>query len=200
MILEPSPPPPPLVRHALARLHAARGGNPADLAELGDLGELARPWDPATCSDALRHQLWAWCDAVAVWINRSYAWRPAQLIPACWPAHPHLAAELPVLACLRVAADQALTPDPLEEWHRTTLPLFLDRLADRLGESGCRTGTHIDWPAAARDAVYRSDHATAERARILRADTHPGSASADDAGTSPVWQRMNPDQRPEGTA
>jgi hypothetical protein len=188
MIVDPAPPPPPLVRHALDRLAAARRGDPADLVTLG---ELARPWDPATCGPPLRTQIWAWCELFAAWINRTYGWRPTQLIPACWPHHPHVAAELPVLACLRVAAEDALSPDPLDEWHRNTLPLFFDRLADRVGDATCRTGTHTAWPAAARDATYHSEVLTADRAARLAADTNPDAADPRTAPITPLWQRLN---------
>jgi hypothetical protein len=173
LIIEPAPAPPPLVAHALARLSAAPCSDPGELAALGDQSELARPWDPATCGELLRQQIWEWCDQFAAWVNRGYAWRPVHMIPACWPRHPHIAAELPMLACLRLAADAALTPDALEAWHRVTLPAFLDRLAERLGDSGCRNGQHHEWPAAARYAAYRGETVTASRASWLHAETAP---------------------------
>lgn len=195
MILDPAPPPPPLVRYALDRLAAARRGDPSDLATLGDLTELARPWDPAACGRGLRTQIWDWCEAFADWINRTYAWRPTHLIPACWPHHPHIAAELPVLACLRVAAEDALTVDDLEEWHRSSLPLFLERLADRVGEATCRGGAHTPWPAAARTTAYHHEDAVADRAARVAADTDPDAAGPPTA-PAPLWQWMNDSRRP----
>lgn len=168
-LIEAFPPPPPLVAHTLTRLRVVRNGDPA---ALGPLDDLARPWEPATCSPRLREQLWWWCDEVAAWLNNDYAWRPGQLIPACWPAHPHLAHELPVLACLRVDAEAAITPEPLDAWHREALPQFVDRMSARLGESGCRTGSHTDWPAAARHDAYFSEAALAARQRAFHIDTH----------------------------
>jgi hypothetical protein len=166
------PAPPSQVRQALSTLAVLRGGDADAIAELGDIADLPRPWDPATCPGTLRQQVWLWCDDVAGWINRQYSWRPASLIPACWPRHPHIAGELPVLACLRDAAG-GTGPELLEEWHQRTLPLFLDRLATRLGESTCRTGKHQDWPAAGRHDSYTNQEASTERHDLFHADTHP---------------------------
>jgi hypothetical protein len=94
--------------------------------------------------------IWSWCDDVVAWINHEYAWRPAQMIPGCWRSHPHIARELPVLAVLRWTAENAAGPELVEEWNRYALPLFCDRMAQRLGESTCRTGKHQDWPAQSR--------------------------------------------------
>ena len=54
---------------------------------------------PASCDDELRIHLWRWSDQVAAWIDRDCVWRPTGMIPGCWPRHPHLANELPALAC-----------------------------------------------------------------------------------------------------
>jgi hypothetical protein len=93
------------------------------------------------------------------------------MIPGCWPEHPHLAQEIPVLACQRAAAEAAYTPDLLEEWHRYTLTTFLDRAVSRLGESSCRTGKHIDWPAGPRFDAHTSDEARTDRYRRFATDT-----------------------------
>lgn len=166
------PEPPALVRHALNQLRVVRSGDADAIAELGDLDDLAHPWEPAGCTAKLRQQLWLWCDDVAAWVNREYAWRTTHLIPDCWPRHPHIANELPVLACLRVLALDALTPDLLEEWHRHTLPLFVERFSVRLGES-CRTGKHVDWPAAPRYEAAHSHDAVAARQELFHLDTNP---------------------------
>jgi hypothetical protein len=171
VIVSPFPAPPPQVRHALNTLAVLRTGDKDAIAELGDIADLPRPWDPASCHNELRHHLWLWCDDVATWVNREYVWRSTSLIPSCWDLHPHIAREIPVLACLRVAADDALTPDMVEEWHRHTLPLFLDRLAARLGESSCRSGKHADWPAAGRYDAFTSRPATIERKNRFHIDT-----------------------------
>lgn len=173
MIIAAFPPPPELVAHQLDRLRALHAGDPAAVAALRPGEDLARPWDPATCKPQLRAAVWWWCDDVVAWLNHDYAWRPVHLIPACWTAHPHIAHELPVLACLRVEAEAATHPEQLETWHRDTLPQFLDRMSARLGESGCRTGTHTDWPAAARHDTYHREDAIADRQHAVYEDTHP---------------------------
>ncbi len=131
--------------------------------------DLPRPWDPATCPTRLRADVWSWCEHVAAWLNHEYCWRPDTMIPACWPAHPHIARELAALAVLRFTADRSRSPEPIEEWHRTIYPMFCQRMTDRLGESTCRTGKHTDWPAAARHATYLDTHTT--RADAIAADT-----------------------------
>jgi hypothetical protein len=37
------------------------------------------------------------------------------MIPACWPRHPHIGRELPVLAVLRWTAENAAGPELVEE-------------------------------------------------------------------------------------
>lgn len=64
MIIAPFPPAPELVAHALDQLRALHLGNPAAVAALGPGQNLARPWEPATCSDQMRAALWWWCDDV----------------------------------------------------------------------------------------------------------------------------------------
>lgn len=92
--------------------------------------------------------------------------------------HPHIAHELAVLACLRVEAEAATAPDELESWHREALPQFLDRMTARLGESSCRTGTHTDWPAAARHDAYHSEQPVADRQQRIHHDTHQHQPTA----------------------
>jgi hypothetical protein len=172
VIVEPFPQPPRLIRTVLLRLQVLAHGDQHRVAELDHEDRLARPWLPDSCGNRLRQQLWLWCDDVVTWLNVTYAWRPGQLIPDCWPAHPHIAAELPALACQRVLAEAAFEPEPLEDWHRYTLPLFLDRLDTRLGPSGCRTGKHDDWPAAPRQHAAQSRDSVASRQELFYADTH----------------------------
>lgn len=169
-IVTPFPGPPALVRHALNQLDAVRAGDADTIAELHDIADLPRPWEPARCPAQQRHHIWLWCDDVVAWINREYAWRTAQLIPTCWPRHPHLANELPLLACLRVQASNALSPEPLEDWHRYTLPLFVERFTARLGDSSCRAGTHADWPAAPRHTISHDEPAVTARQSLFELD------------------------------
>ena len=171
-LLAPFPSPPSGVRSALDTLSEAEevGLEPAGLHSLD------RPWDPAHCSNRLRAELWPWLDDVVVWLNETYAWRTADVVPGCWPMHPPIAGELAVLACMRVAAGEALTPHALEDWHRFALPGFLTRLSGRLG-TGCSPSRHVAWPASSWVTEYRSSPACAVRRRIFAADTTPeGSA------------------------
>ncbi len=166
------PQPPATIREALNVMQVIRSGDREAIAELGDITDPPRPWDPASCPPELCEQLWRWCDGVATWVNEEYSWRPGSLIPSCWPRHRHIANELAVLACLRDAATEPTSPpELLEEWHRHTLPLFLDRMATRLGESSCRTGTHQDWPAASRYESFTSG--APARQDLFHVDTHP---------------------------
>jgi len=167
------PAPPAVLQQVLHTLATLRGGDKAAIDKVGDVTALCRPWIASTVPAEFRGDLWVWCDEVAAWLNGGYAWRPVNLIPACWPRHPHLAHELPVLACLRAAADDTTGPELLEDWHRQSLPKFFERLAVRLGESTCRTGQHQDWPAASRYAAYTSDEAVADRRELFHLDTHP---------------------------
>lgn len=169
----------PLVQLAYRELHLAADGTPAQKQAIGDPDHLPRPWEPATCTDAdLRRQLWEWLDTVVVWLNHEYAWDVAAMIPTCWPAHPHLVHEVAVLADQRRRAGLALTSAPLEEWHRYSLPCFLDRLRGRL-RSHCDDG-HQEWPGrsrhtqhiSARDAAFRDGR----YARDLDA-LHPSSST-----------------------
>jgi hypothetical protein len=175
VILTPFPPPPPAVARSLELLAVLRRGDPKEMHAAGDLTDLPRPWEPSSCPAELREHVWTWCEEVSRWLNHQYAWRPAQLIPPCWPRHAHIARELAVLAVLRWDAEQAATPAVVEDWHRYTWPMFSDRMFTRLGESTCRTGKHQDWPAAGRIDAYASRDATEERQDLFKADVHPVS-------------------------
>ena len=109
---------------------------------------------PAACSGELSTAVWSWCRDVVAWINHEYAWRPAQMVPACWSHHAHIARELPVLVVLRWEAESAAGPQLMEEWNRYAFPMFCERMAQRLGESTCRVGRHQDWPAESRYTAF----------------------------------------------
>lgn len=173
MILTRFPHPPGSVLKALEQLQVLRRGDPDEIAQAGDLSDLPRPWEVATCPNDLREAVWGWCDSVAAWLNHEFAWRPAQMIPPCWPHHAHIARELAVLAFLRFSAEESMSPEPMEEWHRYSFPLFCDRMLTRLGESTCRTGRHIDWPAESRFATFTGADATEDRQTVIHTDTHP---------------------------
>jgi hypothetical protein len=170
MILLPFPEPPTAILHAFERIAAQQEGKPNAI-DLTDSEEiLPRPWEPSSCPPRLRREIWTWCEDAAIWVNHEFAWRPGQLIPACWPRHPHIARELAALACQRWMADQAHTPEPVEEWHRHNLPMFCERMTTRLGESRCRDGTHLEWPAQARYAAFISAESVQARRRTFAPD------------------------------
>ena len=166
------PPPGPLVRHAYSELDLARSGTDDQKRALGKLSALPRPWDPPSCPPALRTQIWAWLDQVADWINHEYSWQPDRFIPSCWPAHPHIAHELAVIADLRRTAGYAFSGDALEEWHRYALPAFLDRVSSRMGTC-CGPAKHDDWPAAGRHREFRSARAADQRNDLFNQDATP---------------------------
>ena len=167
------PEPDRLVRHAFGQLRVARSGDENEKRQqLGGMNpaDLPRPWDPPTCSPALRKHVWVWLDRVAAWINHEYAWVYDRFIPTCWPAHPHVAHELAVVASLRYDAESALAADTLEDWHRYTLPGFLDRMATRLGTSPCQPGKHNDWPAATRFKDFEAAGSVERRGQAITND------------------------------
>ena len=173
MIVEPFPQPSALIKHAFYDLWVARaaGGEHRVSAEVGDdLTGLPRPWLPADCPSRLADDIWAWLQRVAAWINHEYSWQAVPSVPACWPSHPHIANELAMVACLRYDAALSLTPGLLEDWHRSTLPTFLDRLSVRIGPNGCPPGKHTDWPGASRYRDYHSVAATQQRTSAFTAD------------------------------
>lgn len=161
--------------HALGMLDVMASGDEEQIAALGDVEDLPRPWEPASCPAELRKDIWEWVDLVVAWLNREYAWRTPSVIPECWPMHPHIARELPVLAVLRWHAEEALEPAPMEEWNRYAYPMFCDRLDTRLGGagSGCRNGEHTDWPAEGRYERYTSPESAEVRDAAIMADTNP---------------------------
>lgn len=164
------PVPGPELQRAFYELHLAATGTDDQIALLGDLTELPRPWDPATCHDPdLRRELWAWLDAVVTWLITEYTWDVADaVIPACWPQHPHLVHELAVLADQRRRAGAALTSDALEEWHRYALPAFTDRARARCREH-CEQG-HQAWPVTGRYSRHRCDTSRTTRSAAFGSD------------------------------
>lgn len=146
------PEPPDSMLHIVALLQVLRRGDPDEMAAhgLNSNTVLPRPWKPGSCPLDLRREIWRWCGEVVQWINHDFAWRPQDSIPKCWPRHPHIAQELPSVAYLRWVADGALSPESLEDWHRYTLPMFIDRMAARLSQSGCVRGNHQQWPSRVR--------------------------------------------------
>jgi len=155
--VEPSPPdipvttfpqPGELVRLAYRDLEIAATGSPEQARLLGAIETLPRPWNPSSCANPrLQTELAAWLDLVVDWLNHDLCWQPADMVPRCLRQHPALVRELALLADRRWTAEAALTSDPMEEWHRSTLPAFLSRV--HTDAPGCVTG-HRDWPGRAR--------------------------------------------------
>lgn len=170
----PLPRPPHLVVDALARLRLATSGSDVQKAEAGPVHTLPRPWVPSSCPTRLRYAVWTWLDHVAAWYNHQYAWRPDVAIPACWPAHPHLAHELAVLAFLRLEAESATSPGALEEWHRHSRPMFVSRMRDQLGPQAC-TKNHIAWPSASAWHEFTGRSSYEQRQKRFTLDRAPRS-------------------------
>lgn len=200
----PFPAPGRLVEAAYRELQVAASGADVERAVLGRVETLGRPWDPPSCAPAVRQQVWAWLDEVAGWVNHEHGWGLDRLIPPCWPAHPHLGHELAVLADQRRTAGLALGSELLEEWHRYSLPMFLDRLGGRLGDR-CVT-KHDDWPAAARHRAYLSQPSQQQRAGWFADDLTTTAATTPpaDGGFGPfavvnrdTGELLNP-RRPNG--
>lgn len=114
-----------------------------------------RPWDPATLgTNGERLELWRWLEEVVRWFNHEYAWDTSQVIPDCWPEHPHLVHEIAVMADARRRAGSTPNSGALEEWHRVCVPWFLGRMRDSI-KTHCEE-RHQAWPARARYARYVS--------------------------------------------
>ena len=128
------PNPSPVVIAALDELRVAAVAPPESENELRRLAMLPRPWEPATCPGQLRRLIYVWLDEVVGWINEQHTWRVDCVVPICWAEHPHIIHELAPLACLRWETTYAVTPANLEEWHRYTLPMFLERIIQRIGQ------------------------------------------------------------------
>lgn len=159
------PPPPPDLATALDELRLAAAMPPETKHELRWVAMLPRPWDPPSCPPELRQVIYVWLDDVAGWINEEHTWRVDRVIPMCWDLHPHIVHELATVACMRWEAGFAVTPSALEEWHRYTLPMFLERVTKRIGATGCPPGRHQPNPGAARNALYRHGDETGRRRR-----------------------------------
>lgn len=159
------PPPGGPVRSALYELRIAAVGEDDESRETERVADLPRPWDPPTCSPNTRREIYLWLDAVVGWINEEHTWRTDRVVPICWDLHPHIVHELAVVACSRWETSMSRTPAALEEWHRVTLPTMLERIADRIGETGCPPGRHQPNPGVGRNAIYQSGDESARRRR-----------------------------------
>lgn len=164
----------PELRAAYNDLYLAANGDEATKKRIGNPMGLPRPWDPPTCTRReLRAELWEWLDAVASWFNHEFVWDlgAGGFIPACWPLHPHLVHEVALLADQRRRAAVDTTSASLEEWHRYTVPAFVERLRART-RTLCDEG-HKPWPARSRYDRYTSSTATDLRNEAYAADVAP---------------------------
>ncbi len=147
----PFPIPGPNLRHLYRHHTTTENGTEAEQKKAFGRRIDDRPWDPATLSNpSYRLEMWHWLDDVVRWFNHEYGWDTCQIIPDCWPEHPHLIHEIATLADDRYRAAQAHNGGPLENWHRVTVPWFLDRMRKSIN-SHCEEH-HQAWPARARYA------------------------------------------------
>ncbi len=164
------------IRAAYWNLYLSENGTQAQKDRLGDAALLPRPWDIATCADPdLREDVWEWYENVVAWFNHEYVWDPvAGLIPPCWPQHPHLIHDIGVLADQRRIIATVTISNSLEEWHRYTVPAFLERLHDRTRQH--RDDHHQSWPAKARHARHQAE--APNRYILIDQDLTAGSEKA----------------------
>lgn len=169
-MIEAFPMPGPLVEGAYTPLDKA-AERPPDKQNIDPrLALRSRPWDPASCREPeLRAELWDWLERVVIWLNREYVWDTTGVIPACWPRHPHLVHEIAVVADRRRQAGLAVTGADLAEFHRSTLPDFIDRMQVRL-RSHCEDREHQAWPARGRFVRHCASETVEVRRRIFAAD------------------------------
>jgi hypothetical protein len=168
-LVQPFPEPGRLVQFAYRELDLATSRQQDHLLPLRDLATLPRPWDPGTCQmPQLRKETWLWLEAVVSWLNHEHVWDVADVIPTCWPHHPHLVHEIAVLADQRHRAGRALTSDSLEEWHRHSLPSFIERMRSRL-RNHCQED-HQSWPAKGRYTRHIGEASRRRRMDAYAAD------------------------------
>ena len=198
----PMPASPTLIR-AYDNLYLAANGTDAQKRALGNPAQLPRPWDPGSITNPqLRYETWQWLEDVVTWFNHELVWNlGAGYIPACWPRHSHLVHEIAVLADQRRQASTHLTSDKLEEWHRYTVPNFLERLRQRVHDA-CEPD-HTDWPGRTKHHRHGSNAATRRVAFLAdcdHTDQHqPGDClvdDPDDPSSEPAATEDPPSQSP----
>lgn len=152
LLVQPFPMPGHQLRRLFRHWSTAENGTEQEQAAIENR-PASRPWDPATLgTNGERLEMWRWLEEVVRWFNHEYAWDTGQVIPDCWPEHPHLVHEIAVLADARRRAGSAKNSGPLEEWHRVCVPWFLSRMRDSI-KSHCEE-RHQAWPARARYAHH----------------------------------------------
>jgi hypothetical protein len=92
--------------------------------------------------------------------NNQYVTDLSEVIPACWPLHPRMVHELPVVYWAWWAAHRAptATVGDATRFYGDTLPKFQSRIASLMGAtfSECRRGTHSDDSAELLGAIRRA--------------------------------------------
>ena len=161
----------PQLHAAYDDLYLAANGDDKTKRRIGNPANLPRPWDPPSCQNPeLRRELWGWLEQVVDWFNTEYVWDlgGGAKIPPCWPHHPHLVHEIAALADQRRRASIDTTSNSLEEWHRYSVPAFIERL--RLRTRTLCDEEHKPWPGRSRHARYFSTEATRDRLAAFDAD------------------------------
>ena len=184
LMASPFPAPPGVIATLLDELRLAAAATDETEHESRRVAGLPRPWDPASCPPDVRRYVYVWLDGVVAWVNEDHTWRTDRLIPTCWDLHPHIVHELATVACLRWETRFARTPTPLEDWHRYSLPALLNRITERIGETGCPPGRHQPSPGTARHAAYRSDSEVSRR-RVRRSRDLELASGGDQAAPQP---------------
>lgn len=183
----------PQLHAAYDDLYLATNGDDKTKRRIGNPASLPRPWDPPSCHNPdLRRELWQWLDQVVDWFNTEYVWDlgGGAMIPPCWPLHPHLVHEVAALADQRRRASIDTTSNSLEEWHRYSVPAFIERL--RLRTRTLCDEDHKPWPGRSRHTRYASTKAAQERQAAFDADlatnepsnSRPRLRIVDDAGNT----------------
>ena len=101
------------------------------------------PW---TTADLTTRERAAHLDLLLQWVdylNTTYTWTAAHLIPPCWPVHPGLERELTTLYWTHYEAfeTEQATPDAAQVWHDRYRPGFHSRLATWISPE-CQLGKH----------------------------------------------------------
>ncbi|RMB57851.1 hypothetical protein [Tessaracoccus antarcticus] len=160
----------PRMAKVYQQLHMlAIGGRAAD--EIFGAGEIIpRPWDLTSIHDPdLRFDTWKWLEAFVYWFNTQHTWYSQDQIPPCWPEHPHLVRDISTLADQRRTAGDAPTSTLLDEWHRYTIPNFLERT--HTARQGCEN-SHTPWPGQPAHTRHINQGNTTKRNDTLLADVN----------------------------
>lgn len=114
-----------------------------------------RAWSWATLTSRQAREVRAQLRRFVTFYNQTFVVEDQHLILGCWPLHPGIAHELPVLYAQWVVAFQgSIAPEPALYWFDRWLPGFQSRTPRwfGLGDDRCKPGKHRgDWnPALAK--------------------------------------------------